>query len=135
MWSILGTAVLHGCTILFALIAASLLGWIDQLDGMLGCGMGRVMGERHEQTLPGFILWPMTVLIAFGLPALLLSCHHLWQWLTVWFCSLVILILWAPVLCLAAHQPTISLSGLAVVASGLLVALQWVLNARKLPKS
>lgn len=131
MWSVASSALLHGCTVLFALIAATLLGLIGQLDGLLHGWLSGMIGESYEQTLPGFIQWPMTIMIAFGLPLLLLCCDHAWQRYTLWFSSLAILSLWAPVLCLAAYRPTISLIWLAALGAGLLVVLQLAINARK----
>lgn len=89
------------------------------------------MDEEFVNTLPAAMTWPMTILLAIGLPLLLLGCAHPWQCLTVWIASLAIMALWAPVLCLASYRPEISTAWLAVLVSGLLVNLHLYWMFRK----
>lgn len=127
-WSTIGTSLLHGCIILLLLLVSTLLGWIDQLDGLLEAWMGGLMGEGFEHRVPAAVSWLLTIAVAFGLPALLLSCHHGWQRITLWLASVAVLALWVPVLGLAAHRPEVSLVWLAAAGAGLLVAghLYWI---------
>ena len=121
--SIVGSALLYGCGILMMLLAAMLMGWIAALDALLIAWLETMMNEEFVNVLPAAIIWLMTILLAIGLPLLLLSCAHPWQYLTVWTVSLAAIALWAPVLCLASYRPEISTAWLAAVLSGLLVNL------------
>lgn len=130
-WSIVGTSLFHGCAILIALIMATLTGAIHKLDALLEAGMSGLMGEQFVHSLPSAVAWLLAIVIAFGMPALLLNCRQGWQRVTLWFVSIIVIALWAPVLCLAAYRPEISLVWLAVVASGLLVTVHLYWAARK----
>jgi len=127
----LGTSLLHGCTILLLLVLATLIGWIARLDSLLTAWMGDVMGESFAHRLPGALSWLLTIAIAFGMPALLLNCRYGWQRITIWLAGIAVFALWAPVLCLAAHRPEISLVWLAAASAGLLVSLQLFWVSRK----
>ena len=129
--SIVGSALLYGCGILMMLLAATLVGWIAALDASLIAGLEATMNEEFVNALPAAIIWLMTILLAIGLPLLLLNCAHLWQCLTVWTLSLAIIALWAPVLCLASYRPEISTTWLAALLSGLLVNLHFYWMSRK----
>ena len=131
MGSIVGSALLHGSAIMLLLFAATVTGGIAQLDGLLQAWMGEVMDETFPNQLPAALTWLMAVIIAFGLPMLLMCCRHSWQRLTVWMASLAILFLWAPVLCLAAHRPEITMACLATALAGLLVTVHLYWVARK----
>lgn len=130
-WSVLGTSLLLGCAIMLLLLLASLLGWIGRLDDFIGAWMGDLMNERFPHQLPAVISWLLTSVIAFGLPALLLTCRHGWQRMTVWLASIAVIAFWVPVLCLAAHQPNVSLVWLAVASAGLLTTLHLFWQSRK----
>ena len=126
-----GTALLHGCAILVLLLLTTLLGWIDQLDTAIGTRMSELMDENFQHRLPAAVSWLLAIVIAFGLPVLLLKCQHGWQRLTVWLVGIAVLALWAPVLCLASYRPEISLVWLATAGSGLLLILHSYWMARK----
>ena len=117
------------------LFAGTMTGWLAQIDGMLAAWMEDVMDETFARSLPSALPWLMAVLVAFGLPMLLLCCRHSWQRLTIWIASLAVLALWAPVLCLASHAPDISMSWLAAALAGLLVTLHLYGVARKHSKA
>jgi len=123
--------LLHGTIILFLLFGAVLSGWIETCDRWLGQWLGALMGEEFVQALPDAVGWLIASVVAFGLPALILSCRHSWQRLTVWIASMVVLALWAPVLALAAHRPEISMAWLAAAVVGPLVTLHLYWIARK----
>ena len=123
MWSLIGACLFHGCILSLLLLLASLFGWIAQLDAWVGARMSEMMGESFAHRLPAALAWLMAVLVAFGLPALLLTCAHAWQRFTVWFISLVVLALWIPVLSLSAHHPDVALVWLAAAAAGLSVTV------------
>ncbi len=131
MGSIVATALLHGSTIMLLLLAGTMMGWPAHLDDILGDWLASVMDEDFVHEVPAAILWLMAVLIAFGLPLLMLCCSHGWQRMTVWIASLAVLGLWAPVLCLASHRPEISMSCVAAAVAGLLVAIHLFRLARK----
>lgn len=130
-WSIAGTSLFQGCGILLALLLATLLGGVGKVDALLTAWMEDVMGETFAHSLPAAIPWLLAIAIAFGMPALLLNCRQGWQRVTAWFASIIIIGLWAPVLCLASHRPEISLVWLAAAVSGLLVTIHLYLMARK----
>lgn len=130
-WSILGTSLLHGCAIIVVLLLASLMGWVEQLDSRLELWMSAIMDESFAHQMPAALSWMLAIVITFGLPVLLLNCHHGWQRWTVWLAGAAVLALWAPVLCLASYSPDISLVWLAAAGSGLLLNIHFCWMARK----
>lgn len=61
------------------------------------------------------IPWAATILIAFGLPAVLLHLRTNWQRMVIFITFLVLSVLWIPVILLAAIRPEVS-SVLAAIA-------------------
>lgn len=129
-WFILTTSLLHGCATLLLLLLATLLGWIGQIDTALGQRMSAVMDESFAHHPPAALSWLLAIVIAFGLPVLLLNCRHGWQRWTVWSAGTTVIALWAPVLCLASYCPDISLVCLAAACSGLSLNLHLLWIAR-----
>ena len=127
-WFTLSTSLLHGCATLLLLLLATLLGWIGQIDTAFGQRMSAVMEESFAHHPPAALSWLLAIVIAFGLPVLLLNCRLGWQRWTVWLAGIAVLALWAPVLCLASYRPYFSLVWLAAACSGLSLNLhmRWI---------
>jgi len=68
--------------------------------------------------LPGWVVWSATALIAYGLALVILEVPGLWRRLVLWITTLVMVLAWAPVLALCAHEPSIAGPLVASIWSG-----------------
>ena len=68
--------------------------------------------------MPAWGLWLGTALIAYGLALAMLGVPGTWRRLVLWFTTLVLVVVWAPVLGLAAHAPEIAAPLIAGLWSG-----------------
>lgn len=85
--------------------------------------------DGFPKSLPTWIVWGATVLIACGLSAAMLGVPCVWRRLVLWISTLALVIFWAPVLGLAAHAPTIAAPLVAALWSGI-CALVYAHNHR-----
>lgn len=63
-------------------------------------------------------LWGAAVLIAFGLPAVMLNVAGMWRRAVLWGGTFVLTLSWAPVLLLASFLPETAVALVAVLWSG-----------------
>jgi hypothetical protein len=68
--------------------------------------------------LPGWMVWSATAVIAYGLALVILEVPGLWRRVVLWITTLVMVLAWAPVLGLAAHEPAIGGPLVASIWSG-----------------
>ncbi|MFT3989856.1 MAG: hypothetical protein QM680_00460 [Luteolibacter sp.] len=116
----LGVALAGG---LFALGVISRLN--DRVAGLL-----EQSGVHHfPRELPPWSVWLATAVIAYGLAAVILEVPCAWRRAILWVTTVLLVLGWAPVLGLAAHQPEISMPLVAALWSGL-CALVYAKNHR-----
>ncbi|MFT4176895.1 MAG: hypothetical protein QM627_09585 [Luteolibacter sp.] len=95
------------------------LGVISRLDGWVA-GVVEQAGVRgFPKELPQWSVWLATVVIAYGLAAVILEVPCVWRRLILWVSTVMLVLGWAPVLGLAAHRPEISMPLIAALWSGL----------------
>lgn len=114
------TALIGGLAVLLA-GGLQWLGVLARADGVVAAvlreGMGQSGSGGGAKTLPEWIWWAGTVVVAFGLSVAMLSVPGTWRRLVLWLTTLVLVAGWAPVLALASREPRVS---------GPLVAVIWV---------
>ena len=74
--------------------------------------------EKFPKHLPGWSIWLMTAVFAFGLAYAMLNTPGTWRRVMLWITALTLVAAWAPVLSLAAHAPEITAAWVATLWSG-----------------
>lgn len=99
------------------LLAAGLsaVGILGRVNGEIG---KVVLAGAAPKTLPGWPVWGVSALLAFGLAFSILSVAGTWRHWVLWITAAVLVACWAPVLSLAAHAPNIAAPLIATVWSG-----------------
>lgn len=105
-----------GMVVAFGLDSMRMLDGIDRhiLQWVRNAGV-----DGFDNRLPGWVLWSTTAVIAYGLALIILEVPGLWRRLLLWVSTLVMVLAWAPVLGLAAHQPSIAGPLVASIWSGI----------------
>lgn len=117
-------ALIGGLAVLLAagLHALKVLARIDALvAARLSEALGQTTAAGFAKSLPEWLIWSGTVVIAFGLALAMLSAPGNWRRVVLWLTTLILVAAWAPVLALAAHVPTVSAPVIAVIWVGLCV--------------
>ena len=112
-----------GLVSLGGVVILDLMGWIGRANQWLSTAMGNMLQETFDQHLPVWSVWLVTVLLAFGMPLLLLAIDGGWRRATIWLVASGLMMLWVPVLALAAHRPEVMSPLLVTLGSGLLALL------------
>jgi len=104
-----------GLIVAFGLDALRMLDRLDrQFDGWM-----RASGvDGLENRLPGWVIWSATAIIAYGLALVILEVPGLWRRMILWITTLLMVLAWAPVLALSAHEPSIAGPLIASIWSG-----------------
>jgi len=109
--------VIGGVTMLLAL-GLELLGWVAAIDRQLAELMAGYLGESFTHQLPLSVRWGAALLMAFGMPLSILASGGVYQRLILWVVASIVILAWAPVLCLAVYQPEVLLVVLVTLVSG-----------------
>jgi hypothetical protein len=96
----------------------ALLGPLARLDQMVATWFSRGGLEKFPKHLPGWSIWLMTAVFAFGLAYAMLNTPGTWRRVLLWITALTLIASWAPVLSLAAHAPEITAAWVATLWSG-----------------
>jgi len=98
---------------------------LARIDGLVAARLGEALGQPtaagFAKSLPEWLLWSGTAVIAFGLALAMLAVSGAWRRMVLWLTTLVLVAAWAPVLALAAHAPRVSAPMIAVIWVGLCV--------------
>lgn len=94
------------------------LGGVAAMERELGEFMSGQLGESFTHQLPLSVRWSAALLMAFGMPLSILASAGLYQRLILWLVASMVMLAWAPVLCLAAYQPEVLLVVFVTLVSG-----------------
>ena len=102
------------------LLAAGLqlLGILARTDAWIAQLVSRGGAQTFPQRLPGAAIWPAVALFSFGLAFAILRSPGMLPRLILWISAMILVATWAPVLSLAAYQPTVSAAWIATAWSG-----------------
>lgn len=109
--------MIGGVTMLLAL-GLEVLGSVAAIERQFAEIMSGQLGESFAHQLPLSVRWGVALLMAFGMPLSILASAVLYQRLILWVAASVVILAWAPVLCLAAYQPEVLLAVLVTFTSG-----------------
>jgi hypothetical protein len=94
------------------------IGWVAAMERQLAEFMAAHLGESFTHQLPLSVRWGAALLMAFGLPLSILTSVDLCRRLILWIVSSIVMLAWAPVLCLAAYQPEVLLVVVVTLVAG-----------------
>lgn len=97
----------------------SLLGLAARMDAWLLESIARMIPGPFPHTPGTMARWSATIVIAFGVPLLLLAISAHWRRLVIAVSLGASIAAWIPVLALAAHAPSLSMPLVASIWSGI----------------
>lgn len=118
-----GAVVIVGGLTMLLLLTFELGGLLDAIDRGIAGFFAVRLGEDFPLMLPLWIRWSVAAVLAFVLPAVMLLVAERWRRVLLWIACTLVMQAWAPVLCLAAHQPQVAVVVLASLISGAVVIL------------
>ena len=126
-----GAVLVVGGLTMLLLLTMELGGILDALDGRLRDFFSVRMGETFPHQLSLGLRWSVAAAVAFLLPASMLAVVPGWRRCLLAFGCTLIMLVWAPVLCLTAHQPQVSVvvSAAAIAAVVVLTCAPRVMKA------
>lgn len=99
-------------------LGLSMLGLLARLDEWIGGWIALKPVGGELKYLPDVWRWLVAFVFAFGLPYVILHVARPWQRVVLWISATILVIGWAPVLCLANFAPEIAAPTVAVMWSG-----------------
>ena len=106
-----------------------LLGLLDRMNAAVAALMKSGPAFQAAEPLTGWVVWPATLFVAFGLPYAMLGVPGTWRRIILWASLMAVVAGWAPVLMLAARAPDVGGPFIATVWSGV-CALVYAANHR-----
>jgi len=126
---VLAPALLIGSMALVLALGLETLRILEQVNSIAGRWLAEVGLGNFSKSLPVWLIWLATGLVAYGLSAAILCVPCIWRRLVLWISTLAILLFWVPVLGLATYVPDIAAPLIAAVWSGI-CALVYAYNHR-----
>lgn len=111
-------AAIGGLSIVLA-AGLDLLGLIERINAGIAGLVSRNGAENFPKHLPGWCIWLVAVVFAFGLALAILGSPGIGRRGVLWVSALAVVTGWAPVLSLAAHAPEIAAPWIATMWSGI----------------
>ena len=97
----------------------AVVGLLDRMDPVLADLMRSRVDVAIPKAVPDWLLWVFTAFAAYGLAFVLLSVSGGWRRWILWITSLALVLLWAPILSLASHEPRTAAPLVTVLWSGI----------------
>ena len=108
-----------GALSLLLAVGLDLLGVTVRMDEMIRHLVARDGRETFAKSLPEWVIWSGTTIVAFGVAFTILQTPGMAKRWIFWLSAIISVVAWAPVLSLASHAPDVSTPCIAALWSGI----------------